>query len=63
MLKCVACHPDEGDAKFIRNLVITRATRRNISEDSILYNILLYSNRNCVVTHIAEGPCQVVRWQ
>jgi hypothetical protein len=30
-----SCHPDDGGAKFLRD-VLTRATRRNIPEDAIL---------------------------
>jgi hypothetical protein len=29
------CHPDDGDAKFLRTSVLTRTTRRNIPEDAI----------------------------
>jgi hypothetical protein len=31
-------HPDEGGAKFLRNVGFTRATRRNIPEDAILHS-------------------------
>jgi hypothetical protein len=31
-----SCHPDEGSAKFLRNVGSSRATRHNIAEDAIL---------------------------
>jgi hypothetical protein len=31
-------HPDDGGVKFLRNVVLTRATRRNIPEDGILHS-------------------------
>jgi hypothetical protein len=31
-----SCHPDEGGAKFLRNVGSYRATRRNIPENAIL---------------------------
>jgi hypothetical protein len=31
-----SCHPDDGDAKFLRNVILTRATWRNIPEVAIL---------------------------
>jgi Mg-chelatase subunit ChlI len=34
----ISCHPDEGGAKFLRNSALTRATRRNIPEDTILHS-------------------------
>jgi hypothetical protein len=30
-----SCHPNEGGVTFLRNIVLTRATRRNIPEDAI----------------------------
>jgi hypothetical protein len=32
-------HPDEGGARFLRPSVLTRATRRNNPEDTILHSI------------------------
>jgi hypothetical protein len=32
----IFCHPDDGGAKFLRNIGSTRATRREITEDGIL---------------------------
>jgi hypothetical protein len=34
----LACYPDEGGDTFLRNAVLTRATRRNIPEDGILHS-------------------------
>jgi hypothetical protein len=33
--------PDDEGAKLLRNVVLTRATRRNIPEDAILHNHLV----------------------
>jgi hypothetical protein len=45
----VTYHPDEGGAKFLRNVGSTRATRRNVPEDDILHshrreNLKFYKN-------------------
>jgi hypothetical protein len=31
-----SCHPDDGGDTLLRNVILTRATRRNIPEDGIL---------------------------
>jgi hypothetical protein len=33
-----SCRPDDGGAKFLQNVDLTRATRRNIPEDDILHS-------------------------
>jgi hypothetical protein len=35
---CGYCDPDDGDATFFRNVVLTRATRHNIPQISILHS-------------------------
>jgi hypothetical protein len=39
------CHPDEGGARFLRNVGFTRATRRNNPEDTILHVLILLFGR------------------
>jgi hypothetical protein len=46
------CHPDEGGAKFNRNVESSRASRRNIPEDAILHshrreNLKAYRASDC----------------
>jgi hypothetical protein len=55
----LACHPDEGGAKFFRNSVITRATRRNISEDTILHSHRLENLKSYIVQSDVNAICLV----
>jgi hypothetical protein len=54
-----SCHPDEGGAKFLRNICsYTRATRRNISEDGILHS---HRRENLNLTSCFLSPRDPVR--
>jgi hypothetical protein len=51
-----SCHPDEGGATFLQTSVLTRATRRDIPEDTILHS---HRHEN-LKSYIKSGQCFVV---